>query len=204
MLTFSKTGGREHWERKSRNRKEVVNHTSMRFIQPPAEVRGVAIFPMFCDVWANTFHPSWVYPPTLPFPISTRLCGEGMTTARGRSIHYFPAVPTIMLLLLPTTGCRQRQNARHIHMIIRPSRPGFGGNRLATYRTSFRGLWDVKPKIPQNQPFFMVFKIPQFSILFAPENHFFIEVSISTKKTWKLRCRTFRQNSQNKITHSGS
>ena len=131
-----------------------------------------------------------MYPPTLPFPLSTRLRGEGMTTARGRSIHYFPAVPTFLLLLLPTTGCRDRQHT-HIHMIIRPSRPGFGGNRLATYRTSFRGLWDVKPKIPQNQSFSMIFKIPRFSILFGPENHFFMEVSISTKKNLKAEMPNF-------------
>ena len=31
----------------------------------------------------------------------------------------------------------------------------------------------------------MIFKIFKFSILFSPENHFFIEVSISTKKNLK-------------------
>ena len=37
----------------------------------------------------------------------------------------------------------------------------------------------------------MVFKIPQFLILFAPENHFFIEVWISTKKNLKAEMPNF-------------
>ena len=37
----------------------------------------------------------------------------------------------------------------------------------------------------------MIFKIPQFSILFALENHFFTEVSISTKKNLKAEMPNF-------------
>ena len=40
VLAFSKTGGREHYERKCRNRRELVNNTSMRFIEPQAKVPG--------------------------------------------------------------------------------------------------------------------------------------------------------------------
>ena len=57
----------------------------------------------------------------------------------------------------------------------------------------------------QNTPksgIFMIFKIPHFLILFAPENHFFTEVSISTKKNLKAEMANFPTKMSERLCHS--
>ena len=123
-------------------------------------------------------------------PISTRLCGGGLTIAWWRSIRYFRTVPTFPLLLLPTIGVRKRNTPTYTWS-SGLNHPDFRGNVLAIYWTPFHGLWHLNPKIPQNQSFSMIPQTPQFSTLFTPENHFFIEVSISTKKNLKAEMPNF-------------
>ena len=48
----------------------------------------------------------------------------------------------------------------------------------------------------------MIFKIPHFLILFAPENHFFTEVSISTKKNLKAEMANFPTKMSELLCHS--
>ena len=48
----------------------------------------------------------------------------------------------------------------------------------------------------------MIFKIPHFLILFAPENHFFTEVSTSTKKNLKAEMANFPTKMSELLCHS--
>ena len=48
----------------------------------------------------------------------------------------------------------------------------------------------------------MIFKIPHFLILFAPETHFFTEVSISTKKNLKAEMANFPTKMSEHLCHS--